>query len=107
MRILCVLISVVALVQCAEPISLLEEIKSLDLMQLIEQSLTNLTDYDNVTQIRLTNDHESLRGQSYDWKKCVNDLEAIVAGIRKADRWAMQSKYLEYFFVFCLEFNVF
>lgn len=84
--ILGVLLSFVVLVQCDDHVSLLEELKSLDFMEIMQKALADLPELDEVTQSELT-------GRTYDWNKCVVELGDIVDGLNRTEWWAMQCKY--------------
>lgn len=93
--ILGVLLSFVVVVQCDDHFTLLNELKSLDFMQLIAQTLTSITDFDDVTQSQLIDDNAALQGQRYDSNKCVVELGAIVDGLSRTEWWALQCKHLQ------------
>lgn len=81
-----VLLSFVAIVQCYNQFSLLNELKSLDFMQSLQQILTaNLTDSDDLTQ---SGDRE----RTYDWNECVTELRAIADGLDRTEWWAIRCK---------------
>lgn len=88
LNILCVLLSVVVVVQC-NAFSLLNAIKlkPFDYVQIFKALYgKKFKEFDGVTTSPLT-------GRTYDWDKCVNEFFEIAGGLSKAEFWAMQCKY--------------
>lgn len=80
------LLCFVAVVKCDDQFHLLNELKSLDLIQSIQQILTaNPTDLDDAMQ----SDHK----RNYDWNKCIIELNAIADGWNRTELWAIRCKY--------------
>lgn len=85
--IVCVLFSLVVVVQCND-LAWLNDLKSLDFLQIFRQLLADKgTDFDKVTQSQLT-------GRNYDWDMCVNEFGTIFDGLNRTEWWAMQCKYI-------------
>lgn len=95
--IVCVLLSVLTVVKCDDNISLLNDLndlKALDFFKLFTEIISkNLTDFDDITESRLTGDNETHSGRNYNWNKCAIEIGSIAAGLRQTEWWAMQCKY--------------
>lgn len=89
-----VLLSFVVVVQCDDDLSLLNDLRSLDFKQIIDDIFsTNFTDFDDITQSQLADDTSTLRGRSYDWNKCAIEFGTIADGLTQTQWWAMQCNF--------------
>lgn len=85
LSILCVLLSLVVVVQCND-LSFLNDLKSLDFVQIFKNLFANkISEFDGVKTSPLT-------GRTYDWDKCVIEFGEVYDGISKTEFWAMQCK---------------